>query len=141
MNKKEIRAAFRKAVFDRDKHRCVMCGKSSKEVKLNAHHIIDRHDLANGGYVPENGITLCDFDGGCHWKAEHWHATGEAIPDYSPHDLFVKIGSDLDKAMEASYDLEESLGEKIIKRLEEGVEGLKKGELKKTSIWRYNDES
>ncbi len=102
--KKEIREAFRTACFERDGHKCAMCGRS--DVKLDAHHIMDRHDMPNGGYVPENGITLCDCEGGCHWKAEHWHATGAAYPGYAPEDLFAKIGSDLDKAWEASNALD-----------------------------------
>src|SRR4051812_2942790 len=100
MNKKEVRAAFRLACFERDGYKCAMCGRS--DTKLDAHHIMDRHDMPNGGYVPENGITLCDCEQGCHWKAEQWHATGEAYPGYSPDDLFIKIGSSLDKAIAAS---------------------------------------
>jgi hypothetical protein len=102
--KKEIREAFRNACFERDGYRCAMCGRN--DVKLDAHHIMDRHDMPNGGYVAENGITLCDCEGGCHWKAEHWHATGKAFPGYAPEDLFAKIGSDLDKAWEASNALD-----------------------------------
>jgi 5-methylcytosine-specific restriction endonuclease McrA len=98
--KKEIRDAFRKAVFARDGFRCAMCGRS--DVKLDAHHIMDRHDMPNGGYVLENGITLCDCENGCHWKAEQWHATGTPYPGYSPDELFARIGSDLDRAIEAS---------------------------------------
>ena len=64
MDKKSIRETFRNAVFERDGYRCVMCGKTSKEVKLDAHHIEDRHGMPNGGYVPENGISLCDCNQG-----------------------------------------------------------------------------
>lgn len=100
--KKEIRNAFRTTVFSRDGYRCVMCGRTDGQ--LDAHHIIDRHDLPNGGYVKENGITLCAGEGqdNCHWKAEQWHATGEAFPGYSPEELFAKIGSNLDLAIAAS---------------------------------------
>src|SRR5215203_1562865 len=85
--KKQLRAAFRKAVFQRDRYRCVTCGKPGKDrqggeahkqfhshpadrdlVCLDAHHITDRHEMPNGGYVAENGITLCDD--GCHLLAE-----------------------------------------------------------------------
>src|SRR5688572_3396976 len=103
MDKKSIREAFRQAVFDRDGHRCAMCGRS--DVKLDAHHITDRHDMPNGGYVAENGITLCDCPQGCHWKAEHHHATGKSYPGYSPEELYAKIGSDFEKAWEASEQL------------------------------------
>jgi predicted restriction endonuclease len=103
MDKKTIREAFRQAVFRRDGYRCAMCGRS--DVKLDAHHITDRKDMPNGGYVAENGITLCDCDQGCHWKAEHHHATGKAYPGYSPEELYAKIGSDPVKAWESSEKL------------------------------------
>jgi hypothetical protein len=104
--KKEIRAAFREAVFKRDKYRCVMCGRpASTEVKLDAHHIQNRNLLPNGGYVLENGITLCDCEAGCHLKAEQFHATGKAYPGFSPADLYAKIGSSHEKAVKASQEL------------------------------------
>lgn len=84
-----------------------MCGyQSNKEQQaefndINCHHILDRHLFLNGGYVAENGITLCDAPTGCHWKAEHWHATGTPYPGYSAEELYNKIGSSLDKAIEA----------------------------------------
>jgi hypothetical protein len=88
---KRRRANFRRAVFKRDGQRCVMCGRSA--VKLDAHHIVDRHQAADGGYVLENGITLCDCFLGCHWKAERYHATGTAYPGYAPEDLLARIGA------------------------------------------------
>lgn len=102
--KKQIRDDFRNAVFDRDNYKCVMCGK--KDCKLDAHHIQDRHLMPNGGYVLENGITLCAGvdQNNCHWKAEQYHSTGLPYPGYSPDDLFEKIGSSLQEAMEASND-------------------------------------
>jgi predicted restriction endonuclease len=103
MDKKALREAFRHAVFERDGYRCVMCGRS--DAKLDAHHITDRHDLPHGGYVVENGITLCDCLGGCHWKAEHHHALGLAWPGYSPEELYARIGSSLEKAWDASEKL------------------------------------
>lgn len=105
MNKKQIRAAFREAVFERDGHACAVCGKA--DGKLDAHHIIDRHDMPNGGYVAANGITLCagDDQDNCHWKAEQWHATGRALPGYAPEELFARIGSSLDAALAASEAL------------------------------------
>ncbi len=97
MNKKQIRNNFRNAVFKRDKNQCVMCGRKGK---LDAHHIQDRNLMPNGGYVLENGITLCSGDDqdNCHWKAEQYHATGVSYPGYSPKDLFRKIGSSLEEA-------------------------------------------
>ena len=54
--KKEIRRKFREVVFKRDKHRCVLCSQTKD---LDAHHITERKFFKNGGYVEENGITLC----------------------------------------------------------------------------------
>ena len=58
MNKKEIRSAFRRAVFERDNYTCRVCNKPGKcrqtgEFKgkniprdpLDAHHIINRNDI------------------------------------------------------------------------------------------------
>ena len=106
MSKKAVREAFRAAVFARDRNRCVVCGRTGT---LNAHHIIDRHDLPNGGYVAENGITLCagDDEDNCHWKAERWHATGVAVPGFSPGELFARIGSSAELALQASRALGE----------------------------------
>lgn len=89
---------FRKAVFDRDGHKCRMCGAAGE---LDAHHITDRHDLPNGGYVAENGISLCPD---CHIKAEKYHMSGhrEWEPGYHPDQLYTHIGSSLEIAWEAS---------------------------------------
>ncbi len=69
--KQQIRDKFRNDVFERDGFKCVMCGRS--DVKLDAHHIINRNDprVKDGGYTLSNGVSLCD-DGfsGCHYKAE-----------------------------------------------------------------------
>lgn len=103
MNKKQIRKEFVKAVLKRDGFRCVMCGK--KDCTLDCHHIKDRKEIVNGGYVAENGITLCsdnDTPDSCHWKAEQYHITGKSYPGYSPEELYAKIGSSLEKAIEAS---------------------------------------
>jgi hypothetical protein len=103
--KKSLREAFRVAVFARDGQRCAMCGRSDR--KLDAHHIMDRHDMPHGGYIAENGITLCagEDEDNCHWKAEQWHATGVAFPGYAPEDLFERIGSSLEAALEANERL------------------------------------
>lgn len=104
MSKKDIRTAFRKSVFERDKHRCVMCGRADN---LDAHHIEDRNNLPAGGYVLENGITLCAGDNkdNCHWKAEQYHRTDKAYLGYSPNDLYAKIGSSKELAIQASQEL------------------------------------
>lgn len=104
--KKFVRQAFRDACYKRDNYKCVMCSfKSSSEKaeqELDAHHINDRNLMPNGGYVKENGISLC---GPCHIKAEEFWSTGTAHPGYSQDDLFKKIGSNLEKAKKASEKL------------------------------------
>ena len=106
-DKKEIRRKFREAVFKRDGYRCAACGmKSSKdhaEEELDSHHITNRNEMPNGGYVKENGIALCKDS--CHKKAEEYHSTGVAVPGYSPDDLYKLINSDLEKAIAASERL------------------------------------
>lgn len=102
--KKLIRAAFRDAVFTRDKHRCVMCGMSGEEQHLDAHHITDRNEMPNGGYVKENGISLCPE---CHVKAEVYHSTDheDHVEGFLPEDLYQKVGSSYAKAYAASERL------------------------------------
>lgn len=48
-----------------------MCGRS--DVKLDVHHITNRKMMPNGGYVKENGITLCDCYDVCHFRAEQFN--------------------------------------------------------------------
>ena len=97
--KDKNRPAFRNAVFKRDNNKCRICKATGK---LDAHHITDRSEMPNGGYVVENGISLCEP---CHFKAEQWHSTGEAVPGYHPDDLYILIGSTRDKAEKASLKL------------------------------------
>lgn len=116
MGKKQIRAAFRAAVLSRDKYRCKICSKtgcdrqggdgwkkyhSNPIVNLDAHHITDRTLIANQGYVPENGITVCDD---CHLDVEQFHLTGTCKEGLFPKDLYQLIGSSLEKAIMASND-------------------------------------
>lgn len=96
-SKKEVRAVFRNAVFTRDNFKCKVCG--SNDGQLDAHHIIDRSHFETGGYVKENGITLCT---GCHVLAEQFHATGTAVEGFAREDLFKLIGSSEEKAREAA---------------------------------------
>ena len=100
-SKKEVRRLFNEAVLERDGHRCVKCGSIAK---LNVHHIRDRHDMPGGGYVKENGISLCEDS--CHLKAEQWHISGgkEAPPGFSPNELYDEIGSSYAKAIKASLE-------------------------------------
>src|SRR5271170_6533187 len=89
--KKQIRNDFRETCFIRDKHLCVMC----KKLAVDCHHITDRGLVVNGG-------SLCS---NCHMLAEIFHSTGTAYAGYSPEDLYNKIGSSYEKAVEASEKL------------------------------------
>jgi RNA ligase len=62
-NKPLSRDEFRNAVFQRDGHKCVMCGKAAQD----SHHIIERRLWDDGGYHLANGASLC---GPCHIEAE-----------------------------------------------------------------------
>ncbi len=102
-DKKRIREQFRTAVFARDGYRCRACGSRPEgECVLDAHHITDRNLMPNGGYVKENGISLCPW---CHLKAEHFHSTGVPHPGFAPDELYVMIGSTLEKAFKAAEKL------------------------------------
>jgi len=89
--KKEIRNNFRLSVFKRDKYRCRMCTKEYTELEpLDAHHIIDRNEMVDGGYILSNGISLCDK---CHIKAEKYHQTNgeEWVDGFHPDELLKLI--------------------------------------------------
>lgn len=102
--KKKIRDRFRNAVFDRDVNTCRGCGWKvfTDGIFLDAHHITDRNLMPNGGYVKENGISLCNE---CHRKAEVFHKTGTALPGWAPNDLYVMIGTSYELAVKASKKL------------------------------------
>lgn len=110
-NKKAVRKAFRDNVFKRDGYKCVCCGKRSTpanaEADLDAHHVTPREEMPNGGYVKENGVTLCKGDDGssCHEKAE-LVLKGDNLPGYTPDDLYAKIGSNREKAHTSSEKLQ-----------------------------------
>ena len=113
--KKQIRAQFRRAVFERDRYRCAKCGRPGKdrqggdewkkfhktepEAFLDAHHITDRSQIINQGYVKENGISLCDD---CHIKAEAYWSTGITEQDFTPEALYAIIGSSAELARKCS---------------------------------------
>lgn len=105
--KQAIRENFREAVFKRDGFKCRKCGRKQTEVKLDAHHITNREAIPNGGYVVENGISLCDCEGGCHMKAEQFYISeGKEYPDgFHPNDLYILIDSSYEKAVKASERL------------------------------------
>lgn len=96
MGKHEVRAAFRNAVFLRDKNKCRKCDKPA----VDAHHIVDRHLMLKGGYVAENGISLCSK---CHEQAEIFHRSNgmKLVAGFTPNDLFNIIGSSRENAEEA----------------------------------------
>lgn len=99
--KKRTRQAFRDAVFARDSNRCRVCGWSvfNSEHQLDAHHITDRTLMPEGGYVIENGISLCPS---CHERAEEYHRTGVSAVGMSPDDLYKRIGSSYEAALKAA---------------------------------------
>lgn len=127
--KKAIRREFRDSVFERDGYKCVICGKQASkenaESLLDAHHITPREEMPNGGYVKENGATLCDpsktggsLTEGCHYRAEMvlkklaLHGEYQMVflrgdPDYpyAPVTLYEKTNSSYEKAMRASESL------------------------------------
>jgi hypothetical protein len=49
------RDQFREGVFERDKHKCVICGEKAQD----AHHIVERRLFTDGGYYFDNGASLC----------------------------------------------------------------------------------
>lgn len=52
---RDQRAHWREAVARRDGGRCVICGEPAEEI----HHILERKLWPCGGYVLDNGATLC----------------------------------------------------------------------------------
>jgi len=67
---------FRNGVFERDNHKCVICGELGKD----AHHIIERRLFDSGGYFLNNGATLCEAH---HIKAEETTLSVEEIREAS----------------------------------------------------------
>ena len=125
-SKKEIRKKFKTDVFKRDKYTCRCCNTvytpEEAENLLDAHHITDRNEMPNGGYVKENGISLCKYEksefflgepmkgleeNSCHMKAEKFHISGgiEWEPNMHPDDLYKAIGSSKEIAIKASEKL------------------------------------
>lgn len=118
--KRKIRKKFRDDVFERDNYKCRRCGEDFSnqdfpENYLDAHHITDRSEMPNGGYVKENGISLCkeNFDeeglltDSCHMLAEKFHISGgnEWEKYMHPDDLYELIGSSKELAIEKSLRL------------------------------------
>jgi len=103
LEKKNARKNFNGICKKRDHYRCLMCRTQIGDITV--HHIMDRHLFKNGGYVKENGITLCDA---CHLKAEWYHQSeGKRWHlGYHPANLFEKIGSSYLAAIEADEENE-----------------------------------
>ena len=103
--KKVIRQKFRDEVFKRDNYQCVFCDETEN---LDAHHITDRNEMPNGGYVKENGISLCNKH---HMHAEIFHITNgkEWVNNMHPDDLYKLIHSSFDKAVEKSNQLKDNM--------------------------------
>jgi hypothetical protein len=53
--------------------------------------------MPNGGYVPNNGITLCSIH---HLLAERFHASAgkDHVEGFHPNDLYKVIDSSFEKA-------------------------------------------
>jgi len=108
-NKKKVREDFRNSVFKRDSYRCKWCDcgpfNNQPDVHLDAHHITDRNEMPNGGYVLENGITLCKDK--CHMLAEEYHISDGTnwMEDMHPDDLYRLIKSSKELAIKKSERL------------------------------------
>lgn len=102
--KQLIRQNFRDAVFKRDHYSCKLCRVVGSETTLDAHHITDRNEMPNGGYVKENGITVCKA---CHLLCEKYHISNKVDwhPGTHPDQLYKLIGSSYQKAVNASEKL------------------------------------
>jgi len=108
--KKEIRSNFRKDVFERDNNTCQVCGETRLVEVLDAHHITDRSLMPSGGYIKENGITVCqeDIENGhnltCHMRVEKFHISSgrDWEEGLHPNDLYTIIGSSEEIAISAS---------------------------------------
>lgn len=109
--KKQIREKFRNDVFKRDNFTCHVCGLQRPESELDAHHITDRNEMPNGGYVKENGITVCNVSSieekSCHMMVEEFHISNgkEWYPGLHPENLYELIGSSYELAIRKSEEL------------------------------------
>lgn len=99
--KQLIRERFNFACLNRDGHKCVFCERTDN---LDVHHIRNRSLMPNGGYVRQNGITLCPEH---HLMAEKFHQTNGAewVEGMHPDDLYRMIGSSREEAVRASERL------------------------------------
>lgn len=86
-------------MFERDNHKCKVCGCPDQ---LDAHHITDRNLMPNGGYILENGISLCP---NCHIEAEKFHSGEKVKEGFFPDDLYNLINSSFELAKEQDRKL------------------------------------
>lgn len=93
---KRWRKQFNDDCLNRDGHKCVFCDET---VHLDVHHITDRHEMPNGGYVMSNGITVCQ---GHHLACER----EQLLNPYSREICYERIGSSYEQAYEDSLKLE-----------------------------------
>lgn len=114
-DKKKIRAAFRDAVFKRDGYQCAILGCTVTE-NLDAHHIHPRDLMPNGGYVKENGISLCPEH---HIEAERFYSEHLYKEGFDPTSLFELIGSSIELAVECSLRLKRPTPEQMSKAFED----------------------
>lgn len=63
---------FREAVFERDGHKCVLCGAPADD----AHHILERRLWSDGGYYIDNGASVCEP---CHLLCEQTVVSVEEV--------------------------------------------------------------
>lgn len=98
---KEWRKKFNGDCLKRDQNKCVFCGETEN---LDIHHITDRHEMPNGGYVASNGITVCQKH---HLMCEEYHKNLKASSGFYPADLYAKIGSSHAQALKDSEKLYE----------------------------------
>lgn len=96
--KQKIREKFRTDCLKRDKNSCIIC--NAKNVELDVHHITNRNEMPNGGYVKENGASLCEK---CHIQAEDFLNGNLSIDKkYSPENLYLLIKSNKELAIKMS---------------------------------------
>lgn len=101
---KRWRKQFNEDCLKRDKYKCKFCDITEN---LDVHHIVNRHELPNGGYVPSNGITLCENH---HMMAEEFHVAfinniDKEPNGFSPSELYDVINSSYGIALSDSENL------------------------------------
>lgn len=81
MTTNKNRKQFREQVFERDNHTCTVpwCDEPADD----AHHIIERSCWEDGGYIPRNGVSVCN--------KHHQYAETNDIP---PQAFWMWLGID-----------------------------------------------